>query len=122
MHAQFVIVPPLEKVKLMFQYITGKELVSEVCWGNWKYPTAEMYNMIRQYYRPCHSQILQETEEKVQKTSCALLRQLVRPHGYRIVTNGKNTWKLVNTADESPKGIIVRSGKTVVWNEDSSPL
>ncbi len=122
MHAQFVVIPPLEKVKSLFQYSTGKELTPDVCWGNWKFPTTELYDLIRPYYRPCHSQILQETEEKIQKSPCALLRQLLRPHGYKIVASGKNTWKLVNSLDDSPKGIIVRSGKTVVWNEDSTTI
>ena len=122
MHAQFVVIPPLEKVKSLFQSITGKEFSPDVCWGNWRFPTPEMYDTIRDYYRPCHSQILRETEEKLQKNPCALLRQLLRPHGYKIVVSGKHIWRLVNTADESPKGVSVRTGKTVVWNDDPGQL
>ena len=90
--AQFVIPPPLTKVSVIFTAATGRPLHAGVGWDAWISPPPTDLEAVRPYIRPCHQRLLNET--LAGKSPLALLRQLLRPHGYRIDTEGKG-WRLV---------------------------
>lgn len=90
--AQFVIPPPLTKVTAIFTAATGRPLQAGVGWAEWNTLPQDDLETVRPYIRPCHQRLLNETIAG--KSPLALLRQLLRPHGYRIDTEGKG-WRLV---------------------------
>ena len=110
--AQFVVVPPLGKVGGLFFVVTGKVMTVEVGWSRWMDVSACMFDVFRPYIRPSHQKILTETIAGVQRNPCALLRQLLRPHGLRIEATS-NGWILKEA--NAGKGVVKKEGTTVVW-------
>ena len=113
MHAQFIIIPSLHRVSACFTEATGKPLTPNCSWNTWNTISKESYDEIATYVRPCHSNILDSTRDGLYPNPCALLRQLLRPHGLRIDYRNK-VWTL-RDADFQEKGIRTRSGCVVVW-------
>jgi hypothetical protein len=74
----------------------------------------EQIEGFRPYIRTCHQKILNETLEEKHKHLCSFLRQLLRPHGYRIETV-KAGWRL--HIGSSGKGIQIKDGKRIDWIE-----
>ncbi len=118
MGVQFVVIPSFEKVADYFQRITGKLLCEGVSWNTWRFLESEQYDVLRQYYRPCHIRVLEDTITKKYENSCVLLRQLLRPHGYKIEKTNTNSWTLQAIRnDSSPTRVSTKEGTTVIWND-----
>jgi hypothetical protein len=90
--SQFVVTPPLTQITLLFTSATGRPLVAGVGWSVWQKLSTDDLEAMRPYIRPCHQRVLEDTIEG--KVALALMRQLLRPHGYRIDTEGKG-WRLI---------------------------
>lgn len=118
MGVQFTVIPSLAKVADYFQRLTGKQLIIGTYWSAWRDLNSEQYDVLRQYYRPCHTRVLDDTIAKKYENACVLLRQLLRPHGYKIEKSGAS-WTLQEiTTEPKQKGVTTKEGTTVVWNED----
>ena len=113
MHAQFVVVPPFSRVSAFFTEATGKPLTNNITWEKWTTLSSTTYDEIELFIRPCHSSILYSTRDGIYSTPCALMRQLLRPHGFRIEYRN-NVWKICD-AHSQGKGIRTRSGCVIVW-------
>lgn len=112
--AQFIVIPTLARVAFFFKEATGKPLTPSVTWQSWKTLSGDIYNEILLYIRPCHRKIIEDTIDGVYTTPCAIMRQLLRPHGLRIEYRNK-IWKL---SQDEKGGLCVRtlSGCIVSWN------
>lgn len=108
--AQFVVVPPLSRVASLFKAATGQVLGPDMSWPSWLDVSAAEIEAMRPYIRTCHQKILNET--LAGKCPCAFLRQILRPHGYRIETV-KSGWAL--KSGPPTKGICVKIGKEIDW-------
>ena len=108
--SQFVVTPPLTMITGLFTTATGRPLVAGVGWITWTQPATDDLEALRPYIRPCHQRILEDTIAG--KIPLALMRQLLRPHGYRIDTEGKG-WRLIG-----PDGVHGSHGPgaTVTWS------
>jgi hypothetical protein len=113
MYAQFAAVPPLPKISTLFRKCTNRPFEPGVTWEKWMAVESSEFELFRPYIRPCHQQILNEAS-KGQETPCAFLRQLLRPHGYRIKMLRKNSWTLLKGKEEE-RGVKLRNGKTIIW-------
>lgn len=118
--SQFVTLPPMEKVALLFLNATGYRFEVDASWKSWKTLPAESLIWLRPYIRPCHQTILNHTLSGVQATPLALLRQLLRPYDYRIeAINGG--WALRHGKPE--KGVrIKQTPKKIVWSDPDSTV
>jgi hypothetical protein len=118
MGVQFTVIPSFEKVADYFQRFTGKSMILGTYWSVWHEIDSEQYDVLRQYYRPCHIRVLEDTIAKKYENACVLLRQLLRPHGYKIEKSGAS-WTLQEiSAGSKQKGVSTKEGTTVIWNED----
>jgi hypothetical protein len=118
--SQFVTLPPLEKVALLFLNATGCRFEVDASWKSWKPLTIEKLAWLRPYIRPCHQKILNDTISGVHATPLALLRQLLRPYEYRIEA-GNGGWVLRYGKPE--KGVrIKQTPKKIVWSEPESTV
>lgn len=112
-HQQFVVVPPLIKVAPIFIAATGRSLVAGVGWKEWIPVPARDLEALRPYIRPCHQAMLNKAVAG--GSPHALLRQLLRPHEYRIeVGIGKGSWTL-KQGDEPMPVASIGEGRTVTW-------
>jgi hypothetical protein len=93
--AQFTKIPPLETIAIFFKEVTGLDLAQDVIWTAW-IPSSDSLETLRGFYRPCHLKILNDTEAGLHLNPCALLRQLLRPHGLTISYRNK-TWKIIRS-------------------------
>lgn len=110
--AQFILVPPIQRVAALFSIATTRPLDPEVTWTAWHLIPDTVLEGFRQYIRPCHHKLLNET--LAGKSPLAFLRQLLRPHGYRIEAT-VGGWRL--TSETAGKGIRIQPGVTVTFNE-----
>ena len=108
--AQFVVVPPLSMVAGLFKAATRQELIPDISWSSLLDVSATEIESFRPYIRACHQKIFNET--LAGRGACALLRQLLRPHGYRIETI-KSGWVLRHGSPG--RGVQIQEGKHVVW-------
>jgi hypothetical protein len=112
--AQFSEVPDLTVVSKFVKEVTGHLCEPDSSWSTWlpgdPNSVAEYLVQIRSWYRPCHLKILNETEDGMHSNPCALIRQLLRPHGLTILYRNK-TWKIV----KSKKGVTTGDEKVVDW-------
>ena len=115
MPAQFIVVPPLAKVSLYFREATGKSFTPFITWTSWNALSNETYTDIETYIRPCHSSIFDSTRNGNYDTPCALMRQLLRPHGLRIDYRN-NVWTLREIEGDTEKGIRTKSGCLIIWD------
>jgi len=114
MFAQFKEVPPLEDVKELFTAATGCSFQDDVSWKQWLTVDVDLILCIQAYIRPSHQKILNETAQG-DRNACALLRQLLRPHGY-CINHCQKIWSLIPIKEES-KTVGKKEGGTVVWCE-----
>jgi hypothetical protein len=112
--SQFMVIPPLAKVAALFAKLTSKELHVEVTWSAWQTYTAEDFDWLSPYIRPCHHKIFNETISGEQPTPLALLRQLLRPHGMRIEQK-HNTW-IITVGSPMAKAIREKDGTFLDWS------
>ena len=112
-HAQFVATPPLEDVEYLFTAATGCALHVEVTWSQWKPIDPDNVFCFLSYIRPCHQKILMETANLL-RNPCALLRQLLRPHGFGIEFY-RNKWTLKELKEEL-KTVSKKEGTTIEWD------
>ena len=116
MVAQFMVLPPLQKVSALFMQLTGKTLIEGISWTYWNTYEPNIIEWLRPYIRPCHQKILNETISGEQPNPLALLRQLLRPHGFRIeAEHGRSFWT-VTTASPCLKGVHVKDGVLIDWS------
>jgi hypothetical protein len=112
--AQFSVSPDIAVVRLFIKEVTGCPCEPDSSWSAWLpgNPTTidECLQKIRSWYRPCHLKILNETEGGLHSNPCALIRQLLRPHGLTIQYRNK-IWKIV----KSKKGVTTGDEKVVDW-------
>jgi hypothetical protein len=120
MPAQFIVVPPLTKIQEFFVKATGAvSFHVGVEWFSWVPVTTEDVEVFRAFIRPSHSKLINEAAAAPADGSriCAFLRQLLRPHKYKIETRGSrsvSSWMLVSTDTEiTPVG--KHAGTTVIW-------
>ena len=96
--SQFSVIPDLAIVSEFIKEVTGCTSLLDSVWSSWlpgdPNRIAEYLQKIRGWYRPCHLKILNETEDGLQRNPCALIRQLIRPHGLIILYQNKK-WKIV---------------------------
>ena len=113
--AQFSMQPDLAVVSIFIKEVTGCLCESDSSWSAWLPGDPniidECLQKIRSWYRPCHLKILNETEGGLHSNPCALIRQLLRPHGLTILFRNK-TWKIV----KSNKGVSLNDAHIVNWN------
>lgn len=118
--SQFVTLPPMDKVALLFLNATGCRLEVDASWKSWKTLSPESLGWLRPYIRPCHQTILNDTLSGEQATPLALLRQLLRPHDYRIEA-GTGFWTLRH--GKPAKGVRVKqTPTTIIWSEPGSTV
>jgi hypothetical protein len=112
--SQFVQVPPLENIQGLFTAVTGCTFEPLVTWSSWRHQGSDKYSWLEAYIRPCHQKILLETKAGIQKTPCALLRQLLRPYDYHI--SAKNgIWTL--TQGKVQRGVhIIEKEEVIFWS------
>ncbi len=115
MCAQFCAVPPLSKVESLFVAATASQLSSGVAWSEWHPVSVEQLEQFRPYIRPSHQRLLNLTVSGEHPTPCAFLRQLLRPHGFKIETT-THGWILRMNGDE-PVDHAVRRNRlvTIDW-------
>ena len=111
--AQFKKIPPLEDIKEIFSIATGCKFHDEVSWSQW-YPVDPIDLLVLQpYIRPSHQKILVECMTGT-RTVAALLRQVLRPHGYCIILyQGVST--LILTKEDN-KTVEKKTGTIVDWS------
>lgn len=112
-HAQFRIFPPLAKVKDLFVQITGETFHVGATWTVWL-PTAnsDPFEVFRPYMRPSHSALLNNVVAAItagiSPNPLPFLRQLLRPHGYKIETTHTG-WTLCEKEDGDSPVVKVHS-------------
>lgn len=117
--AQFAVVPIISRIKALFEAATHVKFVKEACWTTWQPVKVSDYEWLYDFIRPSHQKLLIETVEGIQKNPCSLLRQLLRPHDYRIDRTA-NGWILKEgRKSTSSQSITVRKG-IMTWDEDYS--
>jgi hypothetical protein len=79
--AQFVQTPPIEVVREIFSEATGRTLLAGAAWKETAIVTPVLLAKIRPYIRPCHRRLLDEASSE---PSVPFLRQILRPHGFRV--------------------------------------
>ena len=96
--AQFSELPPLDKINIFVKEVTGSSCEVDAMWTSWLPGDSAVVDSclssFRQCYRPCHLKILNETENGLHSNPCALIRQLLRPHGLTVQFRNK-TWKII---------------------------
>jgi hypothetical protein len=116
--AQFSVIPSRHRVEEVFSQATGLKLVEGAIWTQWHDICGSDLSTLKSYIRPCHQRILMETMAGQQSTPCALLRQLLRPHGWRIHSKRGH---FILEKEQEGKGVVLRAGKTLIWEESSNP-
>jgi hypothetical protein len=117
MCAQFVAIPPLGRIKKLFQLCTGTPFIGDASWRSWPCVNPDAFVWLFEYIRPSHQKLLRDTIAGEQKTPCSLLRQLLRPHDYRIEKTSSG-WALhFGKQISSPILVGVKEGKTINWDE-----
>jgi hypothetical protein len=115
MCAQFCAIPPLAKVEALFAAATATQLNSGATWPEWHPLTAEQLEQFRPYIRPSHQRLLNSTINGENATPCAFLRQLLRPHGYKIESAARH-WTLRMNGDEPVEHAVRRDRLiTIAW-------
>ena len=113
-HAQFRMIPPLLKVKELFELVTGVSFHAGVSWTAWILPANnDPYETFRPYIRPSHHALLNSVIAGSHPT--AFLRQLLRPHGYKIQTASAG-WILQDTNPESVAIRIIKQPVLLEWD------
>lgn len=116
--AQFVVVPPLDRVGRLFCIVTGCQFVPEASWTLWKVCDVSDIVWLRDYIRPSHQKLLNDTINGIQKNPCSLLRQILRPHQYHIEKTSYG-WILKKGKTKSgSKLVTVKPGRRIVWNHE----
>lgn len=115
MCAQFCAIPPLAKVETLFVAATATQFHSGSAWSEWQPVSPDLLEQFRPYIRPSHQRLLNLTVSGEHPTPCAFLRQLLRPHGYKIESSGHG-W-LLRMNGEEPVEHAVRREKsvTIAW-------
>ncbi len=116
--AQFVVVPPLERVCRFFCAVTGRQFIPEVSWSTWVSCNNVEIEWLRDYIRPSHQKLLNETLSGEQDTPCSLLRQVLRPHEYRIEKTSYGWTLKQGRIEKGPKLVAVKPGLRISWNND----
>jgi hypothetical protein len=114
--AQFSELPPLDTISIFIKEVTGCSCEVDASWSSWLTGDSAVVDsclsIIRQCYRPCHLKILDETEAGMHSNPCALIRQLLRPHGLTVQFRNK-TWKIIRKL----KGGVIDVCETIVdWS------
>ena len=116
--AQFVVVPPLDRVGRLFCIVTGCRFAPEVSWTTWIPCDVSGMEWLREYIRPSHQKLLNDTLANIQPNACSLLRQILRPHDYRIEKTSYG-WTLKEGKSKSgPKLVAVKPGRRIVWHDE----
>ena len=120
-HAQFRMIPPLVKVKELFIQITGEAFHVGVTWTDWL-PTAnsDPFEVFRPYIRPSHSALLNTVTTAiatyVHPNPLPFLRQLLRPHGYKIETTTTGWILREKLTSDNPVVKVHTSPVRLDWN------
>jgi hypothetical protein len=117
--AQFIVVPPLSRIQLLFEKVTSCRFVKETGWKSWHPTETTDYEWLYEYIRPSHQKLLNETIDGIQETPCSLLRQLLRPHDYRIERTNYGWTLKEGRKSVSPSKISVRTG-VMIWSSEDS--
>jgi hypothetical protein len=114
---QFKAIPSLDDIKELFKATTGCVFQVEMSWTRWITVDPDDVLCFQPYIRPCHMAILLETANG-DRNACALLRQLLRPHGFGIVRQqGKEIWSLLELK-ENAKLVGKKAGTVIQWSDD----
>jgi len=117
-HAQFRMIPPLIKVKELFVEATGQTFHVGATWTVWVSPVnSALYETFRPYIRPSHNALLNSVITAGPSAHpTAFLRQLLRPHGYKIETTSTG-WILREKAEaDSPVVKVHTSSVKIDWS------
>ena len=117
MCAQFVAIPPFSRIGELFQLCTGTPFVVDAIWRTWLPVKSEALSWILEYIRPSHQKLLRDTISGDQKNPCSLLRQLLRPHDYRIEKTSSGWVLKFGTPTLSPTLVGIKEGKVINWDE-----
>ncbi len=114
--AQFSVIPDMEKISIFVKEVTGKLCEVDTTWTEWSTGNPDTIQacltFFRTCYRPCHLKLLNELEEGNHSNPCALIRQLLRPHGLTVQYRNK-VWKIIRKF----KGGMIDDTETVVeWS------
>jgi hypothetical protein len=125
MHAQFIVLPPLTKIAEFFVKATGAPtFYAGAEWFTWNPVMPDDIEPFRRYIRPSHQALINAAVSTPQDATriCAFLRQLLRPHQFKIDTRGGHdstaAWVLVFTGpipDASGGEVIRKEGVLVTW-------
>jgi len=113
---QFIELPPITFIQELFRLSTGHPFQLGISWCTWFQVDEEEIILFRPYFRQCHQKLLLETILGVQKNTCSLLRQMLRPYKFAIVRD-KKMYTLVEIKEEAT-GVGKKAGAMVVWNSD----
>jgi len=113
MGAQFRIAPPFVRVVSFFEATTSCKLVSGAEWSEWAECPIELFEQFRPYIRPSHQQLLNAAVAAPGSphTVCSLLRQLLRPHQFKIEAT-RTGWRL-KSSTEQETGSVKRNPSPV---------
>jgi hypothetical protein len=117
-YAQFRMIPPLTKVKELFEELTATTFCPGATWSTWvSQPNSALYEVFRPYIRPSHQTLL-NTVVAAGPSAYPLpfLRQLLRPHGFRIEATAAG-WALHEKSDNG-RGIVTLHTKVahITWD------
>lgn len=109
-HAQFRMIPPLTKVKDLFVQVTGQDFHIGATWTAWSLTAnSAPFEVFRPYIRPSHNALLNSVVLAISAATAPnplpFLRQLLRPHGYKIET-ARSGWIL--REKENDNSLIVK--------------
>ena len=114
--AQFRAIPPLPKIQELFGTVTGSAFYSGAAWSTWiSQPSSAPYEVFRPYIRPSHQTLLNALVNGIATSPCALLRQLLRPHNYRI-DHTSTGWELVEDRPTLKTIAITEKPTQISWD------
>jgi hypothetical protein len=123
MHAQFIVLPPLTKIAEFFVKATGAPtFYAGTEWFKWKSVMPDDIELFRRYIRPSHQALINAAVAAPTDgvKLCAFLRQLLRPHQFKIEARGSTeSWVLVFTGPPDPDvsggEVIRKEGVLITW-------
>lgn len=117
-YAQFRMIPPLTKVKELFEQLTATPFTPGATWTTWTpLPDSTPYEVFRPYIRPSHQTLLNTVVAAgTHANPLPFLRQLLRPHSFRIETLA--TGWMLQEKSESGKAVVTlhTEKKHITWD------
>lgn len=109
MGAQFRVIPPLARVQSLFEAASSVSLHHGAEWSEFSECPDELIEQFRPYIRPSHQQLLNAAIAKEgSRPLLSFLRQLLRPHDFKIEATSTG-WRLVSATEEESTAVRRKS-------------